>query len=682
MSKDRSGSALAGSAIVPIHIPVNDLPSAGDGSVIHAKSARCQGGWAVRDGGTTVYGQLLFHKDDITSTRCEIHALIAGVALSGDTGNQICDNTSAIRIFQRVRRMLQTNTTFIKYADPHRMEVRSLLNLLTRTGDRNIEWVRSHQELMRTDDHELRRKRAALTLADEAAKASHTYRMTGSCMGWLSLDLWMLLDPDGRPVLGNTLRHMRNRQREVQRHKWLTLEASKAEAKQVMTADERGMVWRYRWGMPLCRFYWRARFGLLHTSAVKHRLDRRWSPSCRCCEEECRDTQSHRFGLSQPVCCNTTELENQLHVMHAALERDLWLPDQHLFIPILGHEAAKGMELPQRPRWKEDNGRQVAWQPMVNIEHGHWCDAQWISWIGDIRQASIRQYLWRALSNGTYLRRAYPAGRLIPQRLQDAARRSMDNKASFASMHLVQWTPGWATATFDQGPWINAFSVEQRLAVPSTVQGWWLDDVYFPCGEGWWEDTEVRITTELSRAELTVYWIAVYANTPGFGTVNRLGGQWLVRIPSGKLRMRTDYAVAQQQQQPRRRITSTNFEVIMIGIVAAPQRITAHVHAARHIWAPVLHDYYSPSWLLAEYSAQTTHVSVHPIFELGFVHDHPLHGFCGGPMRGDKWSSSFLRFMEHRLAGGVIPRYQQHARTGHVRFHIHPKKRPRFSADS
>ncbi|EGZ19573.1 hypothetical protein PHYSODRAFT_298074 [Phytophthora sojae] len=503
------------------------------------------------------------------------------------------------------------------------MEVRSLLNLLTRTGDRNIEWVRSHQELMRTDDHELRRKRAALTLADEAAKASHTYRMTGSCMGWLSLDLWMLLDPDGRPVLGNTLRHMRNRQREVQRHKWLTLEASKAEAKQVMTADERGMVWRYRWGMPLCRFYWRARFGLLHTSAVKHRLDRRWSPSCRCCEEECRDTQSHRFGLSQPVCCNTTELENQLHVMHAALERDLWLPDQHLFIPILGHEAAKGMELPQRPRWKEDNGRQVAWQPMVNIEHGHWCDAQWISWIGDIRQASIRQYLWRALSNGTYLRRAYPAGRLIPQRLQDAARRSMDNKASFASMHLVQWTPGWATATFDQGPWINAFSVEQRLAVPSTVQGWWLDDVYFPCGEGWWEDTEVRITTELSRAELTVYWIAVYANTPGFGTVNRLGGQWLVRIPSGKLRMRTDYAVAQQQQQPRRRITSTNFEVIMIGIVAAPQRITAHVHAARHIWAPVLHDYYSPSWLLAEYSAQTTHVSVHPIFELGFVHDHP-----------------------------------------------------------
>ncbi|KAE9296046.1 hypothetical protein PF008_g24109 [Phytophthora fragariae] len=103
----------------------------------------------------------------------------------------------------------------------------------------------------------------------------------------------------------------------------------------------------------------------------------------------------------------------------------------------------------------------------------------------------------------------------------------MDNKAGFASMHLVQWTPGWATATFDQGPWINAFSVEQRLAVPSTVQGWWLDDVYFPRGEGWWEDTEVRITTELSRAESTVYWIAVYANTPGFDTVNRLGGQWL-----------------------------------------------------------------------------------------------------------------------------------------------------------
>jgi hypothetical protein len=39
----------------------------------------------------------------------------------------------------------------------------------------------------------------------------------------------------------------------------------------------------------------------------------------------------------------------------------------------------------------------------------------------------------------------------------------------------------------------------------------------------------------------------VYAESPGFDAVSRLGGKWIVHIPCGQLRMRTDYTVVQQQ---------------------------------------------------------------------------------------------------------------------------------------
>jgi hypothetical protein len=155
------------------------------------------------------------------------------------------------------------------------MEIRSLVNLITPTGSMQVEWVRSHQESIHTDDIALRRKREALAVADAAAKASHAYRMQGTYTEWLHLDCWIMLDLEGRLVLGSALAHIRARQASALRLQWLTTQESKAEYKQVLTSDEQTMVWRYGWSMTLSRFYWRTRFGLLHTNSVKHQFDPR-----------------------------------------------------------------------------------------------------------------------------------------------------------------------------------------------------------------------------------------------------------------------------------------------------------------------------------------------------------------------------------------------------------------------
>ncbi|EGZ05431.1 hypothetical protein PHYSODRAFT_307718 [Phytophthora sojae] len=53
---------------------------AGDGSVAEANTTNVQGGWALQaPGGNSVTGQLRIHRPDITSTRCEIHALLGGL---------------------------------------------------------------------------------------------------------------------------------------------------------------------------------------------------------------------------------------------------------------------------------------------------------------------------------------------------------------------------------------------------------------------------------------------------------------------------------------------------------------------------------------------------------------------------------------------------------------------------
>lgn len=187
---------------------------AGDGSVELANTPSASGSWAIqlRDG-TKLEGQILIHREDITSTRCEIHALLAGLAVGPDSGAQICDNHSAIQIFNKVRDFVRQVYVSIRYGDPHRMEMRSLMEHMDRDGTLQPQWVRSHQEQQITDNLDLRTKRLALAQVDMAAKVSHHVTMPESYADWIRVDAWCLCDEENRIVMGNTLRYLMKRTR-------------------------------------------------------------------------------------------------------------------------------------------------------------------------------------------------------------------------------------------------------------------------------------------------------------------------------------------------------------------------------------------------------------------------------------------------------------------------------------
>lgn len=97
------------------------------------------------------------------------------------------------------------------------------------------------------------------------------------------------------------------------------------------------------------------------------------------------------------------------------------------------------------------------------------------------------------------------------------------------------------------------------------------------------------------------FWVAVYEGSAGFAAVNRLNGQWIVRIPRGALRMRTVYTVVQQQPQPKSRVTTRNPHSIFIGLVMEDRQIARHVQQALPHWVSILAGYYSLTWLLCQY---------------------------------------------------------------------------------
>lgn len=255
-----------------------------------------------------VAGQLRIHRDDITSTRCEIHALLAGLVLGHEVGWQICDNQSAIQVFNKARDFVRQGYVNIRYGDPHRMEIRSLMEYMESHGTLQPQWVRSHQEQRRTDDLGLGKRRHALAQVDAAAKRSHQVRMQDSYAAWVRFDRWCLCDEEKRVVMGNTLQFLLKKATSNREHLWREKQALMPPMRRTLREEEREMLRPFRWDTILCRFYWRARSGILHTNVVKHLYDARWDPACRTCGNNVLDSQSHRYGLSQPTCENSLEL--------------------------------------------------------------------------------------------------------------------------------------------------------------------------------------------------------------------------------------------------------------------------------------------------------------------------------------------------------------------------------------
>ncbi|GMF19563.1 unnamed protein product [Phytophthora fragariaefolia] len=137
--------------------------SAGDGSVLGANTSYATSTWAMHQpGGPMVTGQLMIHRKDITSTRCEVHALAAGLVSSGDDGEQVRYNQSAIRIFIKARELANDKLRHIKFSDPHRIERRSLCPHMQTRGSMTPVWVRSHQENLPSNDSLLQPRRQSL----------------------------------------------------------------------------------------------------------------------------------------------------------------------------------------------------------------------------------------------------------------------------------------------------------------------------------------------------------------------------------------------------------------------------------------------------------------------------------------------------------------------------------------
>ena len=86
--------------------------TAGDGSVLHAATKKLSGSWGyLAPDGTTLSGKLNVHRNDITSTRCEAHAIIAGMYSDNGRRHQICDNQAAIVLAKKKAHGLAQMTT-------------------------------------------------------------------------------------------------------------------------------------------------------------------------------------------------------------------------------------------------------------------------------------------------------------------------------------------------------------------------------------------------------------------------------------------------------------------------------------------------------------------------------------------------------------------------------------------
>ncbi|EGZ08701.1 hypothetical protein PHYSODRAFT_305612 [Phytophthora sojae] len=300
-------------------------------------------------------------------------------------------------------------------------------------------WVQSHKEMEFTPDTTLRSKRHSLAVVDEAAKASHLINMQASYSRWIEYDDFMLIDEEGALVFGNTLAYLLKRVHGDQRRRWFSRQQEKDESHHTLAQDEVAMIADSQWSEALRRFYWRARANVLHTNAIKHRYDPRWSAACSSCGNGITDTQHHRFGLTTPICHDVSVLNDMLTELFYEIDCEEWLPDQCVFIPAIAHQLATETGSDQRSGWLSTEPGKVLWSPMVKIVNGLWVNAQWLDWFGDPRvlclDSQFASVVERELSH---------IGRprcILPAEFADVVQR-YHTTVGFFRAYITQWILG------------------------------------------------------------------------------------------------------------------------------------------------------------------------------------------------------------------------------------------------
>ncbi|OWY98144.1 hypothetical protein PHMEG_00031159, partial [Phytophthora megakarya] len=197
------------------------------------------GSWALRTSGRRYVGRLQAHWADITSTRLECHALIAGLAATRDSGLQICDNQAAIKTLETARAIVMGKcSSHIKYRNRHRIEIRSMVQLMRTDGSFASKWVRSHQEQEACVDSTLAEQRIALAVVDKDATVGHTETMTSDYDHLIQWDMVHLLDDTSKPVLGSVRAFLMARAGERRKDMWIRSQNLKGPHKQTACKTE------------------------------------------------------------------------------------------------------------------------------------------------------------------------------------------------------------------------------------------------------------------------------------------------------------------------------------------------------------------------------------------------------------------------------------------------------------
>ncbi|OWZ14019.1 hypothetical protein PHMEG_00012560 [Phytophthora megakarya] len=283
-----------------------DTTVAGDGSVLGAGTPEERGGWATHSGSIRKVGKVNVHWADTTSTRCECHALIAGLAGSGDSGVQVCDSQPAIATLEYARSIMNgTMSPHIKYNNPHRVEIRSMIAKMRPGGSFSAQWTRSHQGHEITSASNLVARRVALAVVDSEAVQSHAITMTESYADIIQWDLAHLVDSDGCPVVGKTRRYLTRAATEIRKRQWTLSQGSRGEDRITACVTNTNTARLLGWTDHQKRFYWRSISNVLHTNLQNHCIHRQWSPYCRTCVDRRIDSQEHRYGINGEPCVSS-----------------------------------------------------------------------------------------------------------------------------------------------------------------------------------------------------------------------------------------------------------------------------------------------------------------------------------------------------------------------------------------
>ncbi|ETV64452.1 hypothetical protein H257_18669 [Aphanomyces astaci] len=275
-------------------------------------------------------------------THLAMAVLLAGLHHSGDVALQICDNTTAIGLII-LARSLKRRGRQPRYSNIHRVELRSLMDLLAPEGTFAGEWIRSHQITADTPDPAYGPN---LEEADSLATLAHQLLPRTNYAHLIIPYSWELRDNHNRPVTGaiapwlGAIYGKRN---------WSSTQAHKPDARRTIQPSRLNTGELCKWDLPALSFYWRAVCYTLHTNARKHRIQKPGTPTV----VHAQTTSTHRNTALDLRTRNAPGLppSHKTSFSPPKPSPKAWLPDQDIYLPGQCNAITSTFTGQTRPQW-------------------------------------------------------------------------------------------------------------------------------------------------------------------------------------------------------------------------------------------------------------------------------------------------------------------------------------------